>query len=364
MNSMKKLYTVYFALVCIVLFFFLTSHLAVAQQIGDLKGIHYQAVAIDENGKEIAGTDINGKPLYNKTVGVRFSIVKGSDGPLLYQETHSALTDAYGLFSLVIGSGQVTPESQYAILMDIPWIEADQFLKVELSTKNDGDYKLVSSQQFMSVPYSFYTDDIADNAITTAKILDETILNEDIADATIDLTAKVTGVLPVPNGGTGNSALTDNTLLVGNGTGAVESIGVAADGQIPIGATGGSPVLANIAAGVGIVVTNSPGGIMISSGVQGVNSTSAGNVQVGSPSATCPEGRELAAGETWVSPSIPLTGVSLGNIMVGSINFDLQGCMMTTYVRTENQITVSIFNGTAAKACFTNSLELRVLIVQ
>lgn len=360
------------------------QQLAPSPQIGDLKGINYQAVAIDENGKQIVGTDINGKPLHNKSIGVRFSIIKGSEGPILYQETHTAQTDAYGLFSLVIGGGAVTSEGQHATLMDIPWIDADQFLKVEIATKNDGNYKVVSNQQFMSVPYSFYTDDIADNAITTAKILDETIqsqdiatgavttselldgtvLNEDIANATIDLTTKVNGVLPVANGGTGNSTLTDNSLLMGKGTGAVAPLGVAADGQIPIGATGSAPVLANLTAGVGIVVTNSPGGIMISSGVQGVNSTSAGNVQVGSPSATCPQGRELAAGQTWISPSIPLGGVTLGNIMVGSINYDLQGCMMTTYVRTENQITISIYNGTGAKACFTPNLALRVLIVQ
>jgi hypothetical protein len=382
---MKKLYSIY-----LISFLALASHMVTAQQqnalapqIGNLKGINYQAVAVDEEGKEIVGMDINGKPLHDKTIGVRFTILKGSEGPVLYQETHTATTDAYGLFSLVIGTGTVT-EGQHAILMDIPWIDADQFLKVEIATKNDGNYKLVSNQQFMSVPYSFYTDDIADNAITTAKILDETILstdiapgavttseildntilNQDIADTTIDLTAKVSGVLPVANGGTGNSALMDNSLVIGKGTGPVASLGVATDGQIPIGATGGSPVLANITAGTGIVVTNSPGGILISSGVQGVNSTSAGNVQVGSPSATCPEGRELAAGATWISPSIPLTGVALGNIMVGSINYDLQGCMMTTYVRTENQITVSIHNGTGAKACFAPNLALRVLIVQ
>ena len=70
----------------------------------------------------------------------------------------------------MIGQGEVTAESQHAVLMDIPWIEANQFLKVEIAIKNDGNYKLVSLQQFMAVPYSFYTDDIADNAISSAKI--------------------------------------------------------------------------------------------------------------------------------------------------------------------------------------------------
>ena len=135
---MKKIYSI-----CVVLFLALLSQQALAQQIGDLKGIHFQAVAIDDTGKEIIGMDINGKPLYNKTIGVRFSILSGSNGSVLYQENHAALTDQHGLFSLVIGQGEVTAESQHAVLMDIPWIEANQFLKVEISIKNDGNYKLV-----------------------------------------------------------------------------------------------------------------------------------------------------------------------------------------------------------------------------
>jgi hypothetical protein len=48
---------------------------------------------------------------------------------------------------------------------------------------------------------------IATGAITSAKILDSTIVNADIASTTINLTQKVTGTLPVANGGTGLTAL-------------------------------------------------------------------------------------------------------------------------------------------------------------
>ena len=49
--------------------------------------------------------------------------------------------------------------------------------------------------------------DIADGIITSAKIVDATIANADIANSTINLTTKVTGTLPVANGGTGLAAL-------------------------------------------------------------------------------------------------------------------------------------------------------------
>jgi len=428
------------------------SYNAYSQNIGDLKGIYYQAVAIDENGKEIVGMDVEGKPLYEKAIGVKFTITKGLNGDIQWEETHTTTTDKYGLFSLTIGLGEQTGNGLYSSMLEIPWIDADQFLKVEISTKNDGNFKVVSNMQFMSVPYSFYTDDIADNAITTAKILNEeilaedidtsavttseilnetilaediatgsvesseilnetilaedidtsavttseilnetilaedigtgsvesseilnetilaedidasavttseilneTILAEDIADSNIDLTSKVTGILPVENGGTGNSTFTDNGLLIGNGINQIESLGVAADGQIPIGVTGGSPVLSNITAGVGITVTNSPGGIQISSSVTEVSSDPAGTFVINS----------LPNGSTYTSNAINSFAVDFGDIVIGSIDTDLQGCMLTAYVSQPNVIRISIFNGTGG-AVNLGTVNVRVLIV-
>jgi len=154
-------------------------------KIGNLNGIYYQAVAVDEVGKEIVGTDISGKPVYKKAIGVRFTITKGLNGAIQWEETHTTTTDRYGMFTLIIGKGTRT-SSTFTKLLDIPWIDADQFLKVELAIKNDGNYKLVSNQQFMTVPYSFYTDDIADDAITTFKIADSAILNQDIHTSAVD----------------------------------------------------------------------------------------------------------------------------------------------------------------------------------
>jgi hypothetical protein len=177
---MKNLYIILAALLTTMTFY------ASSQNIGDLNGIYYQAVAIDENGKEIVGKDVEGKPLYNKTIGVRFTITSGLNGPVQWEETHTTNTDKYGLFTLTIGQGQPTGNTAFNHMLDIPWIDANQFLKVEISTRNDGNYKMVSNHQFMAVPYSFYTDDIADDAITTHKILNHTILNEDIATGSVD----------------------------------------------------------------------------------------------------------------------------------------------------------------------------------
>ncbi|MFO7657004.1 MAG: hypothetical protein R6W78_08045 [Bacteroidales bacterium] len=415
----------------------LTGLNAYPQNIGDLNGIFYQAVAIDENGKEIVGMDINGKPLYEKAIGVRFTITKGLNGTVQWEEIHTTTTDKYGLFSLIIGQGAPTGTAVYATLLDIPWIDADQFLKIEISTKNDGNYIMVSNQQFMTVPYAFYTDDIADDAITTAKILNEeilaediatgavtsseildetilaedistgavttaeildetilatdiaegavttteildetilagdiaegavttaeilnetilaediavggvttseildlTILNEDIADSTIDLTGKVTGILPVENGGLGNTSFAGGNILVGNGTNPIASkLLVSRDSSLLITQTADSIILQTKFA------------------AQEVTSDPAGTFNI----------PNLAAGNTYVSNAINYQNVDFGDIILGSIDTDLKGCMLTAYVSQPNVIRVAIYNGTGAMVNFGLNVNLRVYVLK
>ena len=61
--------------------------------LAQLRGINYQAVAVDENGQALEGIDINGAAT-NITINVRFTIMGGNAaGPVLYQETQTANTD-------------------------------------------------------------------------------------------------------------------------------------------------------------------------------------------------------------------------------------------------------------------------------
>ena len=59
-------------------------------------GINYQAIARNAAGSVFV----------NQTVSVRISVLQGSaTGVVQYSETHSALTNGFGLFNLKIGSG-------------------------------------------------------------------------------------------------------------------------------------------------------------------------------------------------------------------------------------------------------------------
>ena len=79
----------------------------------------------------------------------------------------------------------------------------------------------------------------------------------------ITLTTDVTGTLPVANGGTGATTLTDGGILIGNGTGAIVALGVATNGQIPIGDGATDPVLATLTEGEAIDITNGAGSITV-----------------------------------------------------------------------------------------------------
>ena len=79
----------------------------------------------------------------------------------------------------------------------------------------------------------------------------------------VSLTSGISGTLPVANGGTGLATLTANSLFIGNGTSALTALGVATNGQIPIGRTGLSPVLATLTQGTNVTITNTSGAITI-----------------------------------------------------------------------------------------------------
>ena len=85
----------------------------------------------------------------------------------------------------------------------------------------------------------------------------------DVGNGTI--TIGIVDPLIVGKGGTGAATLADHGILLGSGTGAVTPLGVATNGQLPIGSTGADPVLAGLTGTANqITVTNGVGSITLS----------------------------------------------------------------------------------------------------
>ena len=93
----------------------------------------------------------SGAALSNTPVDVRISILNGSVlGSTVYIEEHKTVTNAFGLFTLQIGGGQV----QLGNFSTVRWSGDLKFLKVEIKLDDEGGYQALGTTLLMSVPYA------------------------------------------------------------------------------------------------------------------------------------------------------------------------------------------------------------------
>ena len=110
------------------------------------QGINYQAIARDANG------DV----LMNQALTIQFSVISDiTTSAVSWQETHQDTTNAYGLFTAIIGdaiNGTSTNGGFSATFDVIDWGVSNHLLKVEI----DYGSGLVDmgTTAFMSVPYA------------------------------------------------------------------------------------------------------------------------------------------------------------------------------------------------------------------
>lgn len=105
--------------------------------------INYQGVARDNSGNLLTSQNIS----------LRFTIHSGSlNGPSVYAETHSLLTDMYGSFQTTIGSGSIISGNFAAI----DWGINSFFLQIELDPTGGSNYLNMGTSQLVSVPYALH----------------------------------------------------------------------------------------------------------------------------------------------------------------------------------------------------------------
>ncbi len=95
----------------------------------------------------------SGEPLVSQNVSMRISVLDGMPaGTVIYRETQSATTNAYGLYNVAIGGG--TPET--GTMAAIDWGAGDRFIKVEIDPAGGTAYVDLGTSQLLSVPYAMY----------------------------------------------------------------------------------------------------------------------------------------------------------------------------------------------------------------
>jgi hypothetical protein len=107
-------------------------------------GINYQGVVRNSNGDVMA----------NKSIDIRFTVLQDSTNNV-YQEWQTVMTNAHGLFSAVIGQGNVGSGS----FSDIDWDNHEEYLKVEIDTGSG--YTGMGVSKLQSVPYALNAGNVA-----------------------------------------------------------------------------------------------------------------------------------------------------------------------------------------------------------
>lgn len=119
--------------------------------------INYQAVARNASGDLIA----------NGSLGVRIS-VRGDNptGNILYSETHTVTTNLFGVFTLMIGSGNVVSGNMNQIVAG----NSERFLETEIDVNGGTNYTSLGTTQLISVPFALRAknaDGIDGNPVVT-----------------------------------------------------------------------------------------------------------------------------------------------------------------------------------------------------
>ena len=309
---MKKLYFIS------LLLYATTSHVF-AQD----RGISYQAVAIDADGKQIPGYDVYGNPITDAEISVRFGLYD-ENNTLEYEETHQTLTDYYGLFNLIIGDGTNTNSGVHSSFGDIVWNMEKKFLKVELDVNGGSDYKLMSLQELLSVPFAKFAENSLNPGPTGAQ-------------GPIGLTGAtgpqgLTGVQG-PQGATGPQGLTG-----------VQGPQGATGAQGPIGLTGPQGAASTVPGPQGLTGATGPAGANGIDGTDGVD---------GSPGATGPQGPIGLTGATGPAGANGIDGTNGTNGIDGIDGIDavVDYDSLANLISSDSSFAASVSGGIGGGGC-------------
>ena len=138
----------------------------------------YQAVVRNSSNELLA----------NKTVGMKISIIYNTPtGTVVYAETQTPTTNDNGLISIAIGTGTIIEGS----FSHIEWTQGPHFIKTEIDPAGGTSYSITSTSELLSVPYAITAmyaknvETIPNNSVTSIKIADGNVLENDLADNSV-----------------------------------------------------------------------------------------------------------------------------------------------------------------------------------
>lgn len=116
---------------------------------------NYQAIARNPSGVEIA----------SQNIALKLSILDGApNGTIVYAETHSVLTNPYGLFTLQVGAGTLVSGN----FATIAWGSGSKYIKTEIDPTGGTNYTIAGTSELISVPYALYAGSSSTVGVTGA----------------------------------------------------------------------------------------------------------------------------------------------------------------------------------------------------
>tara|TARA_R110002126_G_scaffold288548_1_gene442384 strand:- start:9265 stop:10863 length:1599 start_codon:yes stop_codon:yes gene_type:complete len=135
------------------------------------QGFNFQAVARGANGEILA----------DQALGVKVSVIKGSeDGNPLYEETHSVTTNPLGLIQIVIGEGTAAEGQEFSA---IDFGNDNYFVKLAIDPAGGTEYADLGTTRLLSVPYALVAQKAVEGGTGSGGDVLEYNLNTSNADS-------------------------------------------------------------------------------------------------------------------------------------------------------------------------------------
>ena len=106
-------------------------------------GFNYQAVVRNAQGELVS----------NAKVGLRITLTDDKGQQVMYRETQSAPTNAYGVLSVTVGAGNAEGDKT---LNDVDWAGGNVWMRVEMDANGGTEYVDMGLTKLQAVPYAYY----------------------------------------------------------------------------------------------------------------------------------------------------------------------------------------------------------------
>lgn len=265
---------------------------------------NYQAIARNTSGVEIA----------SQNIALKLSILDGApNGTVVYAETHTILTNPYGLFTLQVGAGTLISGN----FATIAWGSGSKYIKTEIDPTGGTNYSVAGTSELISVPYALYAGASLSGGVTGA--------------------TGATGIAGLQGatgatGPTGAAGATGATGLAG-ATGATGNTGLQGPTG-PVGTTGANG-LAGATGATGLNGATGATGVDGATGATGPTGASAtGGVAAVYPiSGATTSIAASAASFVFIGPQATIT-TTAGQTLVGALSVPLKATVPSTATNT------------------------------